>query len=72
MYKYEKLHTHCVFTILPEEHVILYIAGLCARHCNKDVTICHIADRLDLLVCKQTGSDPKKRDQITDSNSMYV
>lgn len=44
-----------IFTIVPEEHIILYVSVFCTCDCNEDVVKGHIADHLDLLICEQTG-----------------
>lgn len=51
-----------VFTILPEEHIILYISGFCTCDCSKDVMKGCVADHLALLFCEQTGKHPKVKD----------
>ncbi len=49
-----KYKTH-IFTINPEENVVLYVSGFCARDCNDYIMKGHITDRLDLLICEQTA-----------------
>lgn len=48
-----------MFTIFPEEHIMLYVRGFCTCNCDENVMKGHIADHLDLLICEQTEKHPK-------------